>query len=1044
MIIKKSNSINSIEEFLSNSLLTKAESTSLLLLEEIFYFLMEFFGFNSPENVKHERTMHLFSKAFTKLASKSSVPPEKTEDLVILFLMNRNPALTKIKDLIDDKILKSESDYPEIIMNTSFSGREEGESAVSFLLKPILHSPDDLEKQLQYILDNWSRYISPFIDRIKRGLDFFREERKPQFPPGPGPTEVITYENAEGGDNFSDDTHWMPNVIMIAKNTFVWFDQLSKKYKQSISRLDQIPEDELKALSDWGINTLWLIGLWERSEASKKIKNACGNPDAAPSAYALKNYEIAGEIGGWEALHNLKKRCASLGIRLASDMVPNHTGIDSDWVKEYPHRFIQLPNPPFPGYSFNGMDLSGDPDTGIFLEDHYYDKTDAAVVFKHVDYRTGKIRYIYHGNDGTSMPWNDTAQLNYLDKEVREAVINTIVHVASNFPVIRFDAAMTLAKKHIQRLWYPAPGQGGDIPSRAEHGLSNSEFNRLIPREFWKEVVERVAEEAPDTLLLAEAFWMMEGFFVKNLGMHRVYNSAFMNMLKREENGKFKETIKNTLTYDPEILKRFVNFMNNPDEDTAALQFGKGDKYFAVCTMLVTLPGLPMIGHGQIEGFEEKYGMEYKKAYYDEIPDQNLVERHEREIFPLMRMRYLFSEAAFFLLYDLVDSYGGVNDNVFVWSNRAGNQHTLTACNNSFESASGRIHRSAPKRDSKTEELVSFTLFQALDLTPGTDNYVYFTEVNSRLTYLLGTDEILERGIYIELPGYGKNVFYNFTQVTDTDGSWKETAESLEGNGTGDILRYRRSLKLRPAKEALKGILSAENMQKWFSCIETGKELSIFAEELKEDLDSFYSLLNGSGILPRTNKNAIVTFSEACGNLEKLLNADNIMGKYLPEGLAIMPEAPYLLLLRLILLPAVSPIFNSELLPSPAIEFLEDLGTGEILETLLPEATFTAGEKSEVINLGIIVSAFNPSPSVEENILKQLTGLSPVKSCMGINLWEGVTWFKREAFQTLTWWIYLVYRMNETTNLKALKRMTEDWILREEKSDCRIDKLLEL
>jgi DNA-binding transcriptional ArsR family regulator len=42
-----------------------------------------------------------------------------------------------------------------------------------------------------------------------------------------------------------------------------------------------------------------------------------------------------------------------------------------------------------------------------------------------------------HGNDGTSMPWNDTAQLDYLKAEVREAVIQTILHVARNFPVSR-------------------------------------------------------------------------------------------------------------------------------------------------------------------------------------------------------------------------------------------------------------------------------------------------------------------------------------------------------------------------------------------------------------------------------------------------------------------------------------------------------------------------------------------------------------------------------------------------------------------------------
>jgi hypothetical protein len=52
---------------------------------------------------------------------------------------------------------------------------------------------------------------------------------------------------------------------------------------------------------------------------------------------------------------------------------------------------------------------------GIFIEDHYFNNSDAAVVFKRIDFRNRDEKYIYHGNDGTSMPWNDTAQLNYLD-----------------------------------------------------------------------------------------------------------------------------------------------------------------------------------------------------------------------------------------------------------------------------------------------------------------------------------------------------------------------------------------------------------------------------------------------------------------------------------------------------------------------------------------------------------------------------------------------------------------------------------------------------
>ncbi|MBV5336951.1 MAG: hypothetical protein J0653_02880, partial [Deltaproteobacteria bacterium] len=94
-----------------------------------------------------------------------------------------------------------------------------------------------------------------------------------------------------------------------------------------ITRLDQVPDAELDRLASWGFTGLWLIGLWERSVASRRIKELCGNPEAHASAYSLYDYTIAEDLGGEAAFLNLKQRAWQRGIRLASDMVPNHTGI---------------------------------------------------------------------------------------------------------------------------------------------------------------------------------------------------------------------------------------------------------------------------------------------------------------------------------------------------------------------------------------------------------------------------------------------------------------------------------------------------------------------------------------------------------------------------------------------------------------------------------------------------------------------------------------------------------------------------------------------
>ena len=766
--------------------------------------LLSFIDEFPPAAVRHGTVSaenYLSETAFDKGTKRKRTNREQTfEELILLHLANENPAFKKFTILFDDAKLARNPLYAKSweIIKTHFALLPPfgpfGHDLISMLKEPVVYSPDSLKGQLDYIRLYWAAMLGDIIKRLLAGIDTIREEEKAAWHGG-GEIETVpySYENlSKEYERFSADSAWMPCVVLIAKTVLVWLDQLSKKYSRAITRLDEIPDEELDTLRDEGFTGLWLIGLWERSYASKRIKQINGNPEAAASAYSLYDYEIARDIGGWDALVNLRTRLWQRGIRLASDMVPNHTGMDSKWVIEKPDLFVQRKDCPFPQYTFNGENLSRDGRVGIYLEDHYYTKTDCAVIFKRVDNHTGDVRYIYHGNDGTGMPWNDTAQIDFLNPVAREAVMREIVDVAKNFPIIRFDAAMVLAKKHIRRLWYPAPGHGGDIATRSESALSTEEFNRAIPNEFWREVVDRIAAEVPDTLLLAEAFWMMEGYFVRTLGMHRVYNSAFMNMLKKEENQKYRDTVKNTLRFDPQVLKRFVNFLNNPDEETAVAQFGKGDKYFGVCTLMVTMPGLPMFGHGQIEGFEEKYGMEYTRAYRNEIPDEGFVARHRRDIFPLMKKRRLFADVENFLFYDLWNG-GSVDENVFAYSNCADGVCTLVVYNNKYERTAGWIKESVPyalKTGSgeNDKRLVTRTIAEGLCLSEERDTYCIFREQRSGLYYIRESADIRERGLFVSLNGFEAQVYTDISQITDTDThKYRTLCQTLAGRGAEDL-----------------------------------------------------------------------------------------------------------------------------------------------------------------------------------------------------------------------------------------------------------------
>ena len=820
---------------------------ALSLLHEIAHLLVERFeevavprareraaeGLRASLGDDGDRVLDEFARTFP---TRSALPEDAASivgELILTRLANENPAIGPLRELVDDASLSENTAYGRavgeleslLVAAGPVPGAGDGGRAAGNLLEllraPARHAPTSLAGQLRYIRENWPALLGSdlggLLDRLELTIGVLAEEERGlhrRFGGGAGPSTAREGPEFAGMEaeveRFSTDSEWMPRLVLMAKATYVWLDQLSKRYERDIRTLDAIPDEELDTLQRWGVTGLWLIGLWQRSVASETIKRRRGNPDAVASAYSLDDYRIADDLGGEDALANLRDRAWARGIRLASDMVPNHMGIDSRWVVEHPEWFLSVPQPPYPAYTFNGPDLSPDDRVSIVLEDHYWDNSDAAVVFKHHDHASGVSRYIYHGNDGTSFPWNDTAQLDFIKAEVREQVIRTILDVARRFPVIRFDAAMVLARKHVQRLWWPLPGAGDGIPSRAEHAMRKAAFDKLMPNEFWREVVDRVAAEVPDTLLLAEAFWLLEGYFVRTLGMHRVYNSAFMHMLRDEDNAGYRRVIKETLEFDPEILKRYVNFMSNPDEETALEQFGSGDKYLGVATLLMTLPGLPMLGHGQVEGFSEKYGMEFRRARLDERPDEGLVARHEEHLFPLVHRRAMFAEAHDFRLYDLVRDDGSVDEHVYAYSNGFGGARSLIVYHNRFGDTAGTIRESVPfavKGGDGSKTMTQRTLGDALAIPAEDGVFIAFRDVRGGLEYLRPARALRDGGLRVSLGAYRCHVFLGFREHRDSDGDgqpWSRLAAELGERGVPSLDDALRDLELAPVHDALR------------------------------------------------------------------------------------------------------------------------------------------------------------------------------------------------------------------------------------------------
>lgn len=1058
------------------------------LIDEIFHHIFSLYRKENGESVMADLVKHLqgtlgkekldsllsvFISQFPPLAVyQGAITPKKylegitgekqnrellLEELTLLWVTTRNPALDEFSELFIDPLLNNDFRFDQTLFQiTKFFQTQPGfgpenQSLIDLVRTPAIQVPHSITGQLEYIQAHWATLLGDYLLRLLSSLDLIKEENKLGFP-GSGPIPIPVYSRAEllkaaGKDAeteaYSQDSDWMPRLVLIAKNTYVWLDQLSREYKQKIERLDQIPDEELQKLASRGITGLWLIGVWERSPASARIKQLCGNPDAISSAYSLYNYAIAGDLGGHAAYEKLKEKANRAGIKLASDMVPNHMGIDSEWVIRHPERFLGLDHCPYPAYQFNGQDLSSDANVVIQIEDHYFDKTDAAVVFRRIQKDTGEHKFIYHGNDGTSMPWNDTAQLNYLDPQVREIVIQTILHVARMFPIIRFDAAMTLAKKHIQRLWFPQPGSGGAIPSRSEYGMTDEQFEAAIPAEFWREVVDRVAAECPNTLLLAEAFWLMESYFVRTLGMHRVYNSAFMHMLRNEDNAGYRKILKNTLEFDPEILKRYVNFMNNPDERTAVEQFGKGDKYFGICTLMVTLPGMPMLGHGQIEGYAEKYGMEFRKPHWDEAVDENLVARHKFEIFPLLHNRELFAGVDNFWMYDFQRA-DGIDENVYALTNYHNGKSALVIYNNNFLETSGSIKWSVQQavKSGRSRTVKSIEVTKALRLSRKQNAFLTFRDQSTGLSFIRPLDQIFNEGFAFHLQGYEHHVFMDFQVVTsDASHDYSRLWSILGQKGVPDLLAALEELILQPVMSPWQQLMNPGYIQHLLSLMNEPEKRT--EQDQKEFMQKSAGLLHGIQKLTGTSgeiaamQNTMSSQFLAALTLQNTVASLSLPGSKQLRKIGVdmhgsftaIKWLPYALM-GWVFLSEIGTVIPGADAAETALSWIDEWRLARAIEETMSKDGCTPLEIQsaiQAIKIGIrhkdwYIDAGNES---EKQLLRKWLSDSTIQNFLKVNRYNDILWYNREAFGELLTWLQAMALVEGQKKLLASSTVAE-------------------
>lgn len=200
--------------------------------------------------------------------------------------------------------------------------------------------------------------------------------------------------------------------------------------------------------------------------------------------------------------------------------------------------------------------------------------------------------------------------------------------------------------------------------------------------------------------------------------------------------------------------------------------------------------------------------MEFRRAQRDEPVDEGLWAEHWRRISPVLERRWVFAGAREFLLYDCLGEHGVVNEDVYAYSNRAGDHAALVLFHNRHADASGWIRVSAAYADKRRARVLDRrTLSEGLALPEG-DRLVRCRELVSGHEHLFCTATLREQGMRVNLGAYGSRVFVDWRVVTEDARPWRELERRLAHGGTPDLEASLWEMAIEPVQHAFAELLA--------------------------------------------------------------------------------------------------------------------------------------------------------------------------------------------------------------------------------------------
>ncbi len=358
-----------------------------------------------------------------------------------------------------------------------------------------------------------------------------------------------------------------------------------------------------------------------------------------------------------------------------------------------------------------------------------------------------------------------------------------------------------------------------------------------------------------------------------------------------------------------------------------------------------------------------------------------------------------------------------MNENVFAYSNRKGNERGIVLYHNKFAETSGWIRTSTSigvKGPNGDTLLVQKSLGEALDFNSDGRTYYIFRDYASGLEYIRSGRELCDRGLYVDLKAFEYHAFLDFREISDDDfGTWGQLCHILNG-------RPVQSMNEEVKQVRYKGLINRLDELLQLQIFVEGKATKTVTDELAKKMKAFLVTLAEHAETNVSYEEVIVDFTRAYAAANSLVavkaGAVPVDEPLLQFAEVITTQIGRLITFAYLCLHATGRMVNAASYPHVSSELISRFGLYRSLQesfSALPAEAWQsyrgmdAALAVQLITVMIEHQLFFSSigEAIPETDFVSLFEEPHARGFLLINQSDGKEWFNKERFEMLMTWL---------------------------------------